>query len=571
MGPLSSYEVEQICESCYNQAVEFFSRYDYIDDANKFVLTVEEDFIDWSNPQLNYRINDSQITIVHKWRTKLRNAARIWYAENVAGPRENECRERERREQEERERQEQYEAEARRERARRRQIEAEEERRLKEEERIREEEKQREAVIAQAKRKERNEQNKQKLAEIQAQWEASNKSVVQSQTVLARTTSVCPQCGSSVSPTAKFCTECGRKLIVICANCGTTLTPTSKFCTECGTPLGVSGPQSPSSTAPTPKNSSPGPKEEQAKEEHVKEPTVPKATAKTDKAGSAPTLAEIKEKGGIIVYDDESSEDEELVDKLSDILLPDFFDKEQEEINSFIETFSELGDRDDVEWHDFGVPAFDKKERLFGCWDLYHPSHCKYTIVDDNTLVLIGDGMPFDIIPEDEEEDTEYNYWKLNPDILQLKDKITQVVVTCEGVSARLFKDFTDLKYVLLAENLARIETSGFEGCPIKFLILPPTLESIEKNAFKGAKFEGVFISPLTSDPDEWDFSKDSFVKCKELKFFFMPKRIMDRFEVENFFRGCNSLDTDNVWNLDDIKEQIEAFEGSATVNNVDD
>lgn len=387
----------------------------------------------------------------------------------------------------------------------------------------------------------------------------------------------CINCRAELQDNDKFCVECGTKQPEskqFCSECGTEIALGSKFCTECGTPVGGSAPQSPSSTAPTPKPCTPEPKEEPAeevKEEHVKEPTVPKAAAKIDNADLAPTIAEIKEKGGIIVYDDENSEDEELVDKLLGILLPDLVEKELEAVNSFIETSSELFDRDDVEWHDFGAPAFDRKERIFPFWDLYKPSSCKYTIVEDNMLVLIGDGMPFDIRTEDEEEETEYNYWVLNPDILQLKDKITQVVVTCEGVSARLFKDFTNLKYVLLTGNLTRIKTSGFEGCPIKFMLLPPTLESIDKNAFKGAKFEFVNILPLTSDPDEWDFSKDSFVKCKELKFVFIPKRIMDRFDVEDFFRGCNSLDTDYIWNLDDIKEQIEAFEGCEKDNNVDD
>ena len=47
---------------------------------------------------------------------------------------------------------------------------------------------------------------------------------------------VCPQCGSPVAPGAKFCMECGCKLAKAthCPECGAELTPGAKFCMECG-------------------------------------------------------------------------------------------------------------------------------------------------------------------------------------------------------------------------------------------------------------------------------------------------------------------------------------------------
>ena len=44
----------------------------------------------------------------------------------------------------------------------------------------------------------------------------------------------CPACGASVSPKAKFCSECGTPLAHKCASCGTELKPSMKFCPECG-------------------------------------------------------------------------------------------------------------------------------------------------------------------------------------------------------------------------------------------------------------------------------------------------------------------------------------------------
>ncbi len=46
----------------------------------------------------------------------------------------------------------------------------------------------------------------------------------------------CPYCQTVNPPNAKFCLECGRRLVV-CPNCGTVNLPVAKFCIECGTAL----------------------------------------------------------------------------------------------------------------------------------------------------------------------------------------------------------------------------------------------------------------------------------------------------------------------------------------------
>ena len=252
MGPLSRSEVEQICETVYYQVVELFSRYDYADSDYQFQNYVEQDFKDWTYPRFNYRIQESDKSIVYKWQQKLRLEAKQWYAENVERPRENDRRERQRREQEEREIEEQREEQAQRERARRREIEAEEYRRREEEQRIREEEerqhreeeqrrREEEEAIARARRKEQNELNKQRLAEIQAQWKARSNPAQQTsdepQTAVQVENATCPKCGGSVRKNAKFCASCGAKLSVTCSACGATLKPTSKFCSGCGAPV----------------------------------------------------------------------------------------------------------------------------------------------------------------------------------------------------------------------------------------------------------------------------------------------------------------------------------------------
>src|SRR5260370_7173868 len=46
----------------------------------------------------------------------------------------------------------------------------------------------------------------------------------------------CSNCLSQNPPTAKFCLECGNRL-VICPHCGTINLPMAKFCIECGSSL----------------------------------------------------------------------------------------------------------------------------------------------------------------------------------------------------------------------------------------------------------------------------------------------------------------------------------------------
>ena len=243
MGPLSAYEVEQICESAYYHAV---SRFNYNSDADfcaLFLRRADNDFTDFANPRLNYRTPENLRHINHKWRNKLRIDAERWYEENVEGERkresarqEQEKREREREEKERAEEQAQRRREReereRREREEREREEAEERKRREEERKRREEEEARQKAEAEAKRKAQNEVNRKKLAEIQAQWEAQ-----QTPQHTAENKIVCPQCGNSVSKTSKFCTSCGTRLLVVCPNCGANVKATSKFCTSCGTPM----------------------------------------------------------------------------------------------------------------------------------------------------------------------------------------------------------------------------------------------------------------------------------------------------------------------------------------------
>src|SRR5687767_3114016 len=48
---------------------------------------------------------------------------------------------------------------------------------------------------------------------------------------------ICPACGTASEPNAKFCAECGTRLVVACAVCGHANAPAARFCSECGSAL----------------------------------------------------------------------------------------------------------------------------------------------------------------------------------------------------------------------------------------------------------------------------------------------------------------------------------------------
>jgi predicted amidophosphoribosyltransferase len=49
----------------------------------------------------------------------------------------------------------------------------------------------------------------------------------------------CPNCGASLKPDAKFCSECGTPIKgkKFCSECGSSIEGAPKFCPECGAKL----------------------------------------------------------------------------------------------------------------------------------------------------------------------------------------------------------------------------------------------------------------------------------------------------------------------------------------------
>ena len=47
----------------------------------------------------------------------------------------------------------------------------------------------------------------------------------------------CPKCSSKLEPDAKFCPNCGYRLVVECKKCGVDYPVNTKFCKQCGEAL----------------------------------------------------------------------------------------------------------------------------------------------------------------------------------------------------------------------------------------------------------------------------------------------------------------------------------------------
>jgi class 3 adenylate cyclase/tetratricopeptide (TPR) repeat protein len=60
----------------------------------------------------------------------------------------------------------------------------------------------------------------------------------------------CPQCEQQNPPQAKFCLECGVRLVLVCTQCSTALPAGAKFCLECGQPVDAPPTASSRFTAP---------------------------------------------------------------------------------------------------------------------------------------------------------------------------------------------------------------------------------------------------------------------------------------------------------------------------------
>lgn len=340
---------------------------------------------------------------------------------------------------------------------------------------------------------------------------------------------ICERCRAELEDNAKFCTDCGAKQEpkkCFCSRCGTELNQNAKFCSECGTPT-VS-----------------------AQAVRSEDKNLDSAIELSGKA------QEIKEQGGIIVYNDLDEHEVKAAKKLLADLDPDmgYYLSDDFDLHKLIDRCVKSAN---LKFKKFGEPGRDIQE--YGYPDDDYRGKIEYAILDDEKLILRGEGNTFRVLSDKAQKESEENFWVLNKAIQKLKDQIDTILVEGEDMSlrARLFKDFSHLDTVILGKGVDGIRVEAFAGCPIKNIVLPSTMWHLVESAFVGAEFKSFFIPPLS--PEEQYFSQfqsDSIVDCKNLKYVFFPQRLFDARTVSNFFKGCDNLDPDNVWEVKDLMSE---------------
>lgn len=352
----------------------------------------------------------------------------------------------------------------------------------------------------------------------------------------------CKNCGENLEDNVKFCPECGTKQDIkkFCTECGAELSPTAKFCMECGTPVNTS-------KIETPKTQE---KATVKVEMHNEDEDDIEDSFEEEEDDVDEKIKDIVEQGGIIVYEDEDH-GEMLEEGLSHFISG--YDEEREKHRELTDHVMELIQEDG--WYYFGEAAKDVK-KYGDPGDDYDGKSILYRIINNDTLILVGEGNTFRILSEKDQKSAK-NYWVLNSDIRKMQDKITTLVVVGKEMSirARLFKDFKNLETVILSDSVTGIRLEAFYNCPIKFINIPTELDQIVEYSFKNAKFEFLFFPPMLTDAEDITIQDDAFVDCKQLKYVFIPRSLVDEIDIEDCFKGCDRLDTDNIWYLDDYDD----------------
>lgn len=381
----------------------------------------------------------------------------------------------------------------------------------------------------------------------------------------------CINCGTELIDSAKFCSECGTKQELpkkFCIECGEELTPEAKFCINCGTPVNVevSGVKNTSGKADS--------DHETVEELNIIQPI--KGKNEFEKK-----IEEIKEAGGLILYPDEDADEDYLEDILT-MLVPEFKEELEPTADAYSEKALEAIKSEETKWKKFGEPGKDIQE--YGYPDDEYEGKLEYTVIDQEILVIRGEGNTFRVPSKEDQKSWEENFWVLNKTIQKIKNKIKCVVIISEDTSvrARVFKDFKNLEFVIVCDEVTGFRRECFYNCPIKLINFPEKLAHIVTDAFKGGKFKYLFFEPIKKNWSDLQLDEGAFTDCKELKYVFLPKSIIEAYDddddedddgldledikdwFEEIFSGCDNLNTDMIWDLEEIKPLLKQIDSSS-------
>ena len=321
----------------------------------------------------------------------------------------------------------------------------------------------------------------------------------------------CTNCGASLSDSAKFCPECGTKVVreVFCAQCGTKLAAGTKFCPECGTKVGGSAASAPKA----------------AKESYPKDNGSSKWLTIED---GVLTDCDRKAEGVVIIPEGVTEIGEDVFvgcEKITEIVIPASVETIDDSFNyhESLRAFTVAGGNKEFKSVDGVLYSKDGK------------TLSSYPCGKDDESFTVPDGV------------TKIDRFGANESLVSVK-----LPDGLKEIGDYAFCDCEALESITLPDSLEKIGDSAFSGCDaLESITLPDGVKKIGDEAFLGC--DALCVIAVARGNEEYKsvdgvlYTKDgktllSYPSGKEDESFTVPDGVTKI--DDSAFYDCNALES---------------------------
>ena len=334
----------------------------------------------------------------------------------------------------------------------------------------------------------------------------------------------CTNCGASLSDNAKFCPECGTKVVraVFCAECGTKLEAGAKFCPECGTKVGGAA----SAQAPAAKEESYPKDNGSSKWLTIEDDVLTECDGEAEGVVIVPEGVTVIEEGTFGGCDD-----------ITEIVIP----RSVEQIN---------GDAFSCEGLCFIKVASGNMNYKVEDGVLYTKDGktlCRYPCNKKGDSFIVPDGViriensAFDSCSNLESVTLRNGVTSIGEDAFNYCKALTSIKLpeSLETIEESAFYDCEALESVKIPDSVESIGERAFSGCTsLSEIELPDSVESIGKRAFSGC----TALSEIELPSDIKEISNSLFYGCESLESVKIPSGVT---RIGTYaFSDCKSLES---------------------------